>query len=189
MYDLTISDTTTFTATYNSTITDTCTVYSCLLVDYATTNKHNDIWVNSDIFTRGNDGTVIYYQNTGSSALQRGLASKVNITRDVAIDVELVDCTFCRLQVGRYATGSTSTYEGYNFQQKGVVHFEIRSTGTYVYLNGTLVGSDTSETNLEQVTLIVYCTANTTTRNEHQQRKYTEPSIPPRIWHRGRSRR
>lgn len=50
---MTVSSNTTFTATYSSS-SATCTVYSCLFVDYATTNNNNsNIWyTNNATITR-----------------------------------------------------------------------------------------------------------------------------------------
>ena len=41
LYDVTVSADTTFTATYNSTITDSCTVEYCQFVDYGVTGNSN----------------------------------------------------------------------------------------------------------------------------------------------------
>lgn len=167
LFNQTITTTTTYTVTYG-TETKTYNITPCILIDYATSGNYNNIWGNMDIFTRENNGTSVYYQNTGSSALQRWLASRIDINGEVAIDLELVDCTFCRFQTGRYATGSTTTYEGFNFTQKGLVHIEIKNNGTYFYFNGNLVQSDTTETNLEQVSLAVYVGANTTANAKYK---------------------
>ena len=136
---------------------------SILLRDGATTNDHNDIWSNMTPFTRTSDGTTVYYQNTGSSAFQDWLSSRVNINnKEVAIELELTSCTFIRFQLGRYLTGQSTTYEGREFTTTGIVRWEIRENGTFIYLNNTLVQSDTTETNLEQISLGLYCATNKT---------------------------
>lgn len=163
LYDLTVSSTTIFTAMYNSSITDSCTVYTCLLVDYATTNKHTDIWGNMDWFTRADDGTSVYYQNTGSSAVQRSFSQYTMLNgQDAAIDLELVECTRCDLQTGRYQTGASTQYESRTITQSGKLHIEIKSNGTYCYLNGNLIGSDVNETNQEKISFFFRAPANTT---------------------------
>ena len=49
---MTVSSNTTFTATYSSS-SATCTVYSCLFVDYGVTNNNNNIWyTNNATITR-----------------------------------------------------------------------------------------------------------------------------------------
>ena len=149
LYDLTVSANTTFTATYSS-VTSTCNVYYALVLDHATSSSYTDLFNSMSMFTRGTDGTLGYYQNTGSSTYQV-YTSQVTITDDVAIDFELVECTSCPIQVARYKSGSSTEYESRTFTGTGKVHIEIKSNGTYTYLNGTLVQSNTGQTNLESV--------------------------------------
>lgn len=169
VYDLTVSSNTLFTATYGS-VFDSVTVYPCLLVDYGTTNKHTDIWNNMDTFTRATDGTTAYYQNTGSSTFQRKLSSNLSINNeDVAIEFELLNSTYCLLQVERRATGQSAQYNNYNYtNHNGKVHIEIKSTGTYYYLDNTLVSSNTAQLNQEAINFYVLTQSNKTTNFKYK---------------------
>lgn len=61
MYDVTGSADTTFTATYNSTITDSITVlYDVCFVDYAVTNNKNDNWSDWGSYTVNRTRTDSY---------------------------------------------------------------------------------------------------------------------------------
>lgn len=162
LYDVEVSEDTTFTATYSS-VSATCKVEYCLLVDYATTNKHTDVWNNMDWFTRADDGTLVYYKNTGSSNVQRSFSQYTMLNgQDAAIDLELVECTRCVLQTGRYQTGASTQYESITITQSGKVHIEIKSNGTYFYLNGNLIKSDVNETNQEKISFFIIASSNTT---------------------------
>jgi len=147
--DVTVSSNTTFTATYQ-TVTNVCNVYYALVLDHATTSSSTDLFNSMAMFTRGTDGTLGYYQNTGSSTYQV-YTSQISISENTAIDFELVECTSCPIQVARYKSGSSTEYESRTFTDTGKVHIEIKENGTYTYFNSTLVQSNTGQTNLESV--------------------------------------
>lgn len=64
LYDVEVSEDTTFTATYSS-VSATCKVEYCLFVDYAVTSKHNDNYTNYIYLTRSDDSTIA--SNTSGS--------------------------------------------------------------------------------------------------------------------------
>ena len=132
-----------------------------LLYDGGTTAVHTDVWNYMSMFTRGSDGTSAYYSNTGSSTYQ-DYTSQTSISGNAAIDFELVECTSCPIQVARYATGASTQYEQKTFTQAGKVHIEIKDTGTYIYFNGTLIQSNTAQTNMESIRLFIRVTSGNT---------------------------
>ena len=167
LYDVEVSADTTFTATYSS-VSATCKVEYCLLVDYATTNKHTDVWNNMDWFTRADDGTSVYCQNTGSSTQQRYFPGYLSINgEDVAIDFELINSTYCRVQVERKDSGSQWLQCNYH-NTSGKVHIEIKTTGTYFYLDNTLFSSNTTQLNQSAFKLFLLTQPNSTTNFKYK---------------------
>ena len=157
---MTVSANTTFTTTYSS-VTSTCNVYYALVKDYATSSSSTDLFNSMSMFTREASGTLGYYQNTGSSTYQV-YTSQVTLTDDVAIDLELVECTSCQIQVARYETNSTTEYLPKTFTNTGSVHIEVKETGTYIYQNGSLVASDATHSNQGSVRFFFRVPSNTT---------------------------
>ena len=157
----------TFTAAYNG-ATSSCDVYyPCLLVDYATTNKHTDVWNNMSWFTRADDGTSVYYQNTGSSNQQRNTDYLSFDGKDVAIDFQLINSTYCRVQVQRRDSGSQWIQCNYH-NASGKVHIEIKTTGTYFYLDDTLFYSNTAQLNQSDFRLFFLTEVNKTTNFKYK---------------------
>jgi len=144
---------------------------SILLRDGATTTDHNDVWNSMTPFTRANNGTTTYYQNTGSSTYQV-YTSQTNITGDTAIDFELVECTSCPIQIARYAAGVSTEYEPKTFTSSGKVHIEIKEDGTYIYFNGTLVQSNTAQTNMGSIRLFIRVTSGNTANFKYKDLRF-----------------
>jgi len=161
LFDIEISQDTTFTATYDSTVTGSCTVYSPLLLDWGLSTKYTNVFNAMAMFTRQSNGTSAYYQNTGSSTYQV-YTSQVAVSDDVAIDFDLVECTSCPIQVARYETGSSTEYVNTALDTTGSVHIEIKTTGTYIYFNNNLIQSSAAQTNMESVRLFFRVTAGNT---------------------------
>ena len=108
-----------------------------------------------ELFERSNDGTTVYYENTNASTYSTNFTSPLSITGDTAIEFELVECNYCNIQTGRYASGvAGAEYEQCVItNQTGLVRIDILSTGTYFYLNGTLLKSDINETRQDSIQL------------------------------------
>ena len=138
-----------------------------LLIDGGTTNNHNDIWNNMNWFTRADDGTSVYNQNTGSSNLQRNTDYLSINGEDVAIDFELINSTYCRVQVERKDSGSQYLQCNYH-NTSGKVHIEIKTTGTYFYLDNTLFSSNTTQLNQSTFRLFFLTEVNNTTNFKYK---------------------
>ena len=120
-----------------------------------------------NIFTRGDDGTLVYYENTGSTTQQR-YTSNISISGEIAIDMQIMDNSQCRHLTARLITGALTEYDSVSITGNGNLHIEIKTNGTYWYYNGTQLHSITTQTNLESVTLYVRLIGNSTTNFKYK---------------------
>lgn len=153
----------TYYATSRSLKSNELTVIDGVLLDKGTTISHNDLFNNMGSFTRNGDGTKVYYQNTGSSTYQLSFPNYVYFDgKEYAIDIELMECTYARLQVARYKTGSSNQYDAKTLTNNGKIHIELLNDGIYWYQNGELIQSSTTKTNDYRFTLFILTPTNTT---------------------------
>lgn len=145
-------------------MSEICNIYDCLIADTGISGTSTDLFNHMELFERSGDGTRVYYENTGSSTYQINLTSLLSISGDTVIEFELLECSYCNIQTGRYADGVTSAeYEQCLItNHTGLVRIEILTTGTYFYLDGTLIRSDVNETRQDKVQLFFRALSGTT---------------------------
>ena len=133
---------------------ETYVLYDCLIKDTGITGTSTDLFGNMSVFTRGETGTQMYYENTGSTTFSTSFSNRVAMNGgELALDFELISNTYCNVQTARYESGKTTQYEQFWINGTGDVHMEFKEEGTFIYLNDNLIRSDTSETNNEEITL------------------------------------
>ena len=116
----------------------TLTVWDYIRCDMGTTAEHNDIWNDMTCFTRGDESSRFYYDNTnGTSNKQVTFGSQITLTGNHCIEIETTSLTTstARLQLTRYETGKTTTYNNAVLQNIGKYRIEVRDGVTYWYLN------------------------------------------------------
>ena len=138
-------------------------IIDCLVKDTGILGTSTDLFSNMNVFTRGETGTQMYYENTGSTTFQTYFTNPVAMNGgEIALDFELLQNNYCAIQTARYQTGETTQYEQAVINGTGNVHIEIKANGTYIYLNDTLIRSDTAETNNEGFSFFFRVLPNTT---------------------------
>lgn len=144
LYDVTVSSTKTFTATY-STVSATCQVALCSFVDYGTDNL-NDNWdaTGNLTFTRGTD-TTLTLTNTGSIGQQYKTISTVN-----AVEFDLYTNNTSRTaNIMSFRNGTTSlvgfTLSELGINNTGYHHIKLAVSGSTVtpYVDGVAKTAET----------------------------------------------
>ena len=139
------------------------TVIDGVLLDKGTVISHTDLFNNMESFTRMGDGTSVYYYNTGSITYQLPFSNYVYFNgKEYAIDIELLENNYARLQVARYKTGSSNQYDSKTISGTGKIHIELLDDGIFWYQNGELIHSSTTKTNDEKLTLFILTPVNQT---------------------------
>lgn len=132
-------------------------LYDCIILDTGITGTATDLFTNmTDVYDRTSNGTTVTYTNTGATAYQ-SKTSNVPIEGKLNIDFELIECTNCQIQTGRYETGKSTEYQQATITGTGKVHIEILPNGTYIYLNGNLISQDIAETNMGECAFFFRC--------------------------------
>lgn len=134
-----------------------------VLLDKATLLSYNDLFNNMESFTRMEDGTSVYYHNTGSSTYQLAFPNYMYFNgKEYAIDIELLENNYARLQVARYKTGSINQYDAKVITGNGKIHIELLNDGIFWYQNDELIQSSTTKTNDERFSFFILTPTNTT---------------------------
>lgn len=139
IYDKTVSEDTTFTATYDN-ISDSITVELCNMVDYAVTNNNNSSdWTNSTnrlTVTLSDNGKTL----TGTENYGYYITKNYQYT-DYIVEFDVVELT--TLVAWYVRTSSTDTQLVGNLSSFGVrngdnVKIKVQSNSLQLYINGTL---------------------------------------------------
>ena len=131
-------------------------LYDCLKVDDGSSTYANTFGNETGNFTRSSTGATVYYDNSeGENAVQFSFASVLSTGSEVAVDMDIISCSYVQIQTGRYKTGESTQYESVLLQnQTGKLHIEVLEDRTVFYLNNQKLKEQTEgETNLESLTL------------------------------------
>lgn len=160
-----------------TTISEKKEIIDCLKFDDGSSTYANTFSNETNILTRSNTGATVYYDNTsGTSTFQLPFASVLETGTEVAIDMDILECSYVGLQTGRYETGASTQYESLTLEnQTGKLHIEILEDRTVFYLDNTLLKEQTAnETNLEKVNFFFRCSA-----GRIMSLKYTDLMVYP----------
>ena len=150
LFDVEVSASTTFTATYSS-VTDTVLVEYCDFVDYAVTNKKNTNWDNYSsrlsISTDETGTTVSKGSSNGFYYVKNGDKTFTNCT----IEFDILSCA----NVFWYLSGQSSTTQnlinlGTYYANGGHCKIIMNNGVAKAYLDGVQVGNDITITATSQ---------------------------------------
>ena len=150
LYDITVSEDTTFTATYSDGM-DSCLVELCDFVDYAVTNKKNTNWGNYSsrlsISTDETGTTVSKGSSNGFYYVKNGDKTFTNCT----IEFDILSCA----NVFWYLSGQSSTTQnlinlGTYYANGGHCKIIMNNGVAKAYLDGVQVGNDITITATSQ---------------------------------------
>lgn len=144
VFDVTVTEDTTFTATYSS-VSDSVVVEYCAFVDYAVTNMKNTDWGNSSdriTVTTNDSGTTLVNNSSGNANYTANYTFSNAI---IEFDV-LSSANGVRLYANNSGTGQDLLdLQTYNITN-GHIKVLINNSVAKVYHNGTQQGSDISIT-------------------------------------------
>ena len=141
---------------------DTCTLY-----DEGTTSNHQDLFspMTSTTFIRGNNGTNVHYENTGSSQWQSAFPNTIYTTGGYVIEMEITSSSYFKAQISTYETGKSNYYDAYDgelIQGTGTFKWVFNTNGkVYWYKNDTLIRTSNSS-NTERFSFFFQCPVNKT---------------------------
>ena len=149
LYDITVSEDTTFTATYSS-VTDTVLVEYCDFVDYAVTNNKNTDWLNysSRLNVSNDENGTLLNKGSANGYYLVSISNEQFLFTDYIVEFDVVSCTN---QTYWYQQGQTSgTQDTINlanyFTNGGHCKIVCDDGIVKIYKNGNQVGTDITVT-------------------------------------------
>lgn len=171
LYNISVTDNTTFTASYG-TETATTNVYLCEFIDYATTSNHNDHYTNLSSqyihLTRTDGGTTLTSDYTGTGTINMGVADSSNTVINFDLDsssymveMDLLDSQGkSSLQITK-SGDNANNYDSYNYKDKAPckVRIKVTKTRNEFYVDDTRVTARDTTNNRFNLIIPVNSTA------------------------------